>query len=93
MESELASSQQQFPTVNVHCTILCKKEVKTILPSQMYLSGSVHHLCSVSNVYICLLFVSFLESVYFIPVGLEILNFKSTKQIFHSLVHPHQEPL
>ena len=35
---------------------------------------------SVSNVEICLLFVPLLESVYFTPVGLEILNFKFTRQ-------------
>ena len=35
---------------------------------------------SVSNVEICLLFVPLLESVYFTPLDLEILNFKSTRQ-------------
>ena len=33
-----------------------------------------------SNVEICLVFVPLLESVYFTPVGLEILNFKFIRQ-------------
>ena len=34
----------------------------------------------VSNVEICLLFVPLLKRVYFTPVDLEILNFKSRRQ-------------
>ena len=44
MESELASTLQQFPTVKAHSTILWEKGVTTFLLSQMDLSGSVHHL-------------------------------------------------
>ena len=47
---------------------------------QMALSGSVCHSANISNVEICLLFVPLLESVYFTPLDLEILNFKSTRQ-------------
>ena len=94
MESELVSSQQQFPTVKVYFTILWKKEVKIILPSQMYLSGSVQYLCSVSNVDICLLFVSVLESVYFIPGRLRNTELQIHETVFfHSFLHLHQESL
>ena len=52
----------------------------TVLLSQVDLSGSVCHLYQCFKCCDCLLFVPLLESVYFTPVDLETLNFKSMRQ-------------
>ena len=84
-----SKSKKQFPVWSQNWLLLCnnssilwKKWVMTVLLSQVDLSGSVCHLYQCFKCCDCLLFVPLLESVYFTPVDLDMLNFKFTRQHF-----------